>query len=48
MAKDTSDRLKRLPPYLFAEIDKARREAIAAGERDAVFPTRVGVNRCKP
>ena len=30
-----SDRLKSLPPYLFIEIDKARREAIAAG-RDII------------
>ena len=30
-----SDRLKSLPPYLFVEIDRARREAIAAG-RDII------------
>lgn len=30
-----SDRLKSLPPYLFVEIDKARRQAIAAG-RDII------------
>ena len=32
MAKDISDRLKRLPPYLFQEIDRAKRERVAAGE----------------
>ncbi|MDY7010336.1 MAG: LL-diaminopimelate aminotransferase [Planctomycetota bacterium] len=30
-----SDRLKALPPYLFVEIDRAKREAIAAG-RDVI------------
>ena len=30
-----SERLKSLPPYLFAEIDRARREALAAG-RDVI------------
>ena len=30
-----SERLKSLPPYLFVEIDHARREAIAAG-RDII------------
>jgi LL-diaminopimelate aminotransferase len=30
-----SDRLKNLPPYLFVEIDKAKREAIAQG-RDVI------------
>ena len=30
-----SDRLKNLPPYLFLDIDKAKREAIAAG-RDII------------
>ena len=30
-----SERLKSLPPYLFVEIDRARREAIAAG-RDII------------
>ncbi len=32
---EKSDRLKALPPYLFVEIDKAKREAIAAG-RDVI------------
>lgn len=35
MAWDKSDRLKALPPYLFVEIDRAKREAIAAG-RDVI------------
>ena len=30
-----SDRLKNLPPYLFVEIDKAKREAVAQG-RDII------------
>ena len=30
-----SDRLKNLPPYLFVEIDKAKREAVAQG-RDVI------------
>ena len=30
-----SDRLKNLPPYLFVEIDKAKRAAIAEG-RDVI------------
>jgi len=29
---DFSDRLKKLPPYLFAEIDKAKRKAKAEGK----------------
>ena len=32
MTWEKSDRLKALPPYLFVEIDRARREAIAAGK----------------
>jgi len=35
MAWERSDRLKALPPYLFVEIDRARRRAIAAG-RDVI------------
>ncbi len=35
MRIEISDRLKGLPPYLFAEIDKAKKEAIAAG-RDII------------
>ena len=35
MAWEKSDRLKALPPYLFVEIARAKREAIAAG-RDVV------------
>jgi LL-diaminopimelate aminotransferase len=35
MTWEKSDRLKALPPYLFVEIDKAKREAIAAG-RDVI------------
>lgn len=30
-----AERLKELPPYLFVEIDKAKREAVAQG-RDVV------------
>ena len=30
-----SERLRRLPPYLFAEIDKKKKAAIAAG-RDVI------------
>ena len=32
---EVSQRLKQLPPYLFVEIDKARREAMAQG-RDVI------------
>ena len=32
---DTADRLKKLPPYLFAEIDRIKKEAIAKG-RDII------------
>ena len=32
---ELSERLKQLPPYLFVEIDKARRAAIAEG-RDVI------------
>jgi len=35
MAWEKSDRLKALPPYLFLEIDRAKRQAIAAG-RDVI------------
>jgi LL-diaminopimelate aminotransferase len=35
MARKSSDRLKALPPYLFVEIDRAKREAIAGG-RDVI------------
>ncbi|MCK4624234.1 MAG: LL-diaminopimelate aminotransferase [Phycisphaerae bacterium] len=35
MTWEKSDRLKALPPYLFVEIDKAKRQAIAAG-RDVI------------
>ncbi len=35
MTWEKSDRLKALPPYLFVEIDRARRRAIAAG-RDVI------------
>jgi LL-diaminopimelate aminotransferase len=35
MAWERSDRLKALPPYLFVEIDRAKRQAIAAG-RDVI------------
>src|SRR3989338_3489398 len=35
MSIEFSDRLKALPPYLFVEIDKAKREAKAAG-RDII------------
>jgi len=32
---DTADRLKKLPPYLFAEIDRIKKEAVAKG-RDII------------
>ena len=32
---DVSERLKQLPPYLFLEIDKAKRAAVAEG-RDVI------------
>ena len=35
MAWEKSDRLKALPPYLFLEIDRAKRQAISAG-RDVI------------
>jgi len=35
MKINISDRLKKLPPYLFAEIDKAKKEALAQG-RDII------------
>ncbi len=35
MSWDKSERLKALPPYLFVEIDKAKRDALAAG-RDVI------------
>ena len=35
MKIEISDRLNELPPYLFAEIDKAKKEAIAKG-RDII------------
>ncbi len=35
LSLELSDRLKQLPPYLFVEIDKARREAVAQG-RDII------------
>ncbi|MHC4716368.1 MAG: aminotransferase class I/II-fold pyridoxal phosphate-dependent enzyme, partial [Planctomycetota bacterium] len=37
MAWEKADRLKALPPYLFVEIDRAKREAIAAGKEVVNF-----------
>ncbi|HET6428096.1 MAG TPA: LL-diaminopimelate aminotransferase [Phycisphaerae bacterium] len=37
MAWEKSDRLKALPPYVFAEIDRAKRAAIAAGREVTNF-----------
>ncbi|MDD5634022.1 MAG: aminotransferase class I/II-fold pyridoxal phosphate-dependent enzyme, partial [Candidatus Omnitrophica bacterium] len=31
MENDYAERLKQLPPYLFAEIDKAKQKAVEAG-----------------